>query len=130
MKTELFRSQKMHAVRRCTPGCIGGVRRGRITRRRRRSAAAAFGGGGQACRTVTSFNLFIFITINFHIIILYNDNNSELTFCKSALNVPSVESFDRLCHFSYSIQHKIPSLFITIHNSFIRKNFNLNRSIK
>ena len=30
----------MHAVRRCTPGCIGGVRRGKITRRRRRSAAA------------------------------------------------------------------------------------------
>ena len=30
----------MHAVRRCTPGCIGGVRRGKITWRRRRSAAA------------------------------------------------------------------------------------------
>ena len=47
-----------------------------------------------------------------------------LTQIKSTLNVPSVESFDRLCHFSYFIQHKFP--FFIYHNSFIRKNFNLN----
>ena len=39
-----------------------------------------------------------------------------LTQVKSTLNVPSVESFDRLCHFSYSIQHKISFLSITIHS--------------
>ena len=47
-----------------------------------------------------------------------------LTQVKSTLNVPSVESFDRLCNFSYSIQHKISYIY---HNSFIRKNLNLKR---